>query len=391
MKNERSPAGPSTLLTILFLFLAVGCTDNQMNQDQAVIAKQSFGQTPEGVSVDLYTMTNANGLEVRAITYGGIIVSVRVPDAAGQLEDVVLGYDSLNGYLEQNPYFGAIIGRYGNRIDEGRFAIDGETYQLATNNGSNHLHGGVKGFDKVVWDATPVDTKNGVSLVFTYTSPDGEEGYPGTLQARVTYTLTNDDDLMFDYEATTDRETPVNLTQHTYFNLAGDGEGDILGHELMINADAFTPVDETLIPLGEIRPVENTPFDFRQPMPIGSRIGDDSKQLRRGPGYDHNFVLNRNEAGADSLVLAARVTEPTSGRVMEVYTTEPGLQFYSGNFLDGSIAGKNGVVYEYRTGFCLETQHYPDSPNQPNFPSTILRPGERYFTRTVYSFSVEGG
>lgn len=391
--NHPRPANVRWLIP-LALLLASGCQPNQPeNQQQAAPSPtepQPFGQTPEGTPVDLYTLTNANGVEVRATTYGGIIVSLRVPDKDGQLEDIVLGYDALAGYLDETPYFGAIIGRYGNRIAKAQFTLDGETYQLAANNGPNHLHGGVKGFDKVVWQAEPFKNETGVGLAFTYTSPDGEEGYPGTLNAKVTYTLTDDDELIFDYEATTDKATPVNLTQHTYFNLAGNGEGDILDHALMIHADAFTPVDATLIPTGELRPVDGTPFDFRQPTPIGARIDEDTEQIRFGPGYDHNFVLKREDAAADSLVLAARVTEPKSGRVMEVYTTEPGLQFYSGNFLDGSITGKNGVVYAHRTGFCLETQHFPDSPNKPDFPSTILRPGETYRSRTIYKFSVQG-
>ncbi len=312
-----------------------------------------------------------------------------MPDRNGNLGDIALGYDSLEGYLEATPYFGAIIGRYGNRIGEGQFTLDGETYQLATNDGPNHLHGGVQGFDKVVWDAKPVEAADGVALEFTYISPDGEEGYPGALDAKVTYTLTNDNRLIFDYEATTDAPTPVNLTQHTYFNLAGHGGGDILGHEVMINADTFTPVSQTLIPTGELRPVEGTPFDFRTPTAIGERIDADNEQIRFGPGYDHNFVLNDDAASVDAPVLAARVYEPNSGRVMEVLTTEPGLQFYSGNFLDGSITGKDGVTYERRSGFCMETQHFPDSPNKPDFPSTILRPGELYKTRTVYAFSVQ--
>ena len=351
------------------------------------VKKESFGATPEGVPVDLYTVTNASGTEVRTMTYGGIILSLRVPDRNGKLGDVVLGYDALAGYLEASPYFGSIIGRYGNRIARGRFTLDGKEYTLATNNGPNALHGGVKGFDKVVWSAEPFENESGVGAVFSYSSPDGEEGYPGTLQAKVTYTLAKDaDTLSFDYHAVTDKATPVNLTQHTYFNLAGDGAGDILGHELMLMASRFMPVDSTLIPTGELRDVAGTPFDFRTPHTIGERIGADDEQIRFGGGYDHNFVLDRTEGG--SLQQAARVYEPTSGRVMEVSTTEPGVQFYSGNFLDGSIAGKGGHIYRHRTGFCLETQHYPDSPNRSEFPSTILRPGEEYRSRTVYAFSV---
>jgi len=380
-----------TLGCVLALSLGAACEPPSPEPGEAdtppvAVTKMPFGTTPDGQVVDLYTLTNEHGMEVQAITYGGIILSLTVPDRNGAFDDVVLGYDNLPGYVDASPYFGSLIGRYGNRIAKGRFTLDGTTYTLAANNDQNHLHGGLKGFDKVVWNAASFDDDTGVGLVFTYTSPDGEEGYPGTLTARVTYTLTDANELIFDYHATTDKATPVNLTQHTYFNLAGDGSGDILGHEVMLHADAFTPVDPTLIPTGEIRPVAGTPFDFRQPTAIGARIGQDNEQLHRGLGYDHNFVLNRTSA--DSLELAARVYEPTTGRVLEVHTTEPGVQFYTGNFLDGSLTGKDGHVYHHRTGFCLETQHYPDSPNQPAFPSTILRPGETYRSRTVYTFSV---
>ena len=347
------------------------------------VARTPFDSTPAGEPVELFTLTNPQGIEVRAITYGGIILSLRTPDRAGRLGDVVLGYDSLAGYLRASPYFGAIIGRYGNRIANGRFTLDGQTYTLAANNGPNHLHGGIRGFDKVVWSAEPFETDSAVGVVFTYTSPDGEEGYPGTLRAQVTYTLTDDGKLVFDYLATTDRATPVNLTQHSYFNLAGSG--DILGHQLMIAASGYTPVDATLIPTGAVFPVDGTPFDFRTPTAIGTRIAADDPQLENGLGYDHNFVLDREGPG---LVHAARVVEPASGRTLDVWTTEPGLQFYAGNFLDGSITGKAGRVYAHRTGFCLETQHYPDSPNQPAFPSTILLPGDEYRSRTVLVFGV---
>lgn len=328
-------------------------------------------------------MVNANGIEVRAITYGGIILSLRTPDRDGNLADIVLGYDDLEGYETESPYFGSIIGRYGNRIANGRFTLDGETYELAQNNGPNHLHGGVRGFDKIVWDAESMESDAGVSVVFSHTSPDGDEGYPGELSVRVIYTLTDADELIVDYGATTDTPTPVNLTQHSYFNLVGGASRDVLDHELMINADHYTPVDSTLIPTGVIAPVTGTPFDFTTPTPIGARIDAENEQLANGGGYDHNFVLNRQDEG---LVLAARVTEPTTGRILEIRTTEPGLQFYSGNFLDGSIQGKSGQVYDHRYGFCLETQHYPDSPNQAGFPSTILRPGEEYRSRTVFAF-----
>ena len=350
---------------------------------QAVTA-EPFGTAPDGEPVQLYTVTNANGVVMKVTNYGGIITELHVPDRDGQLEDVVFGFDSLEPYFEDSPYFGAVIGRYGNRIAGGQFSLDGETYTLPTNNGPNTLHGGEVGFDKVVWDVEPFERDGEQGVVLTRTSPDGEQGFPGALDVTVTYTLTDENEVVFNYEATTDQATPVNLTQHSYFNLAGAGEGRILDHELVLNADAFTPVDETLIPTGEIRPVEGTPFDFRQSTAIGERIDADDQQVAYGSGYDHNVVLN-GEAG--EMKLAARVYEPTSGRVMEVRTTEPGLQFYSGNFLDGSLTGKGGVTYDRRSALALETQHFPDSPNQPGFPSTILRPGETYRSQTVYTFS----
>ncbi len=356
------------------------------------VVRSDFGTTPEGEVVEQFTLKNRAGMEVRAITYGGIITHLLVPDRGGNMGDVVLGFDSLEPYLsgvepylDGSPYFGSIIGRYGNRIANGRFTLDGRTYQLATNDGPNHLHGGVRGFDKVVWGAEPFQRDSEVGVVFTYLSPDGEEGYPGNLDVRVTYTLTDDNQLIVDYHATSDRATPVNLTQHSYFNLAGHDSGDILDHELMIAAGAFTPVNSTLIPTGEIRSVAGTPFDFRTSTPIGARIDADDQQIRYGLGYDHNWVLDRTGPG---LELAARVVEPTTGRTLEILTTEPGIQFYAGNFLDGTITGKDGTVYHHRTGFCLETQHFPDSPNQPAFPSTILRPGEEYRTQTVMVFGV---
>jgi len=348
------------------------------------IKTESFGQTQDGKPVDLYTITNSHGMEVRAINYGGIIVSLRVPDKNGKLDDVVLGFDTLDGYLDKSPYFGAIVGRYGNRIANGKFTWDGKEYSLAKNNGPNALHGGLKGFDKAIWQAEPFQNKQGKGVAFTYTSKDGEEGYPGNLKAKVTYTLTEQNELIFDYEATTDKATPVNLTQHSYFNLAGEGMGDILKHELMLNADRFTPVDKTLIPTGELRSVKGTPLDFTKPTAVGARIDDNYEQLAFGGGYDHNFVINHKASG---LQLAARVYEPTGGRVMEVFTTEPGVQFYSGNFLDGTITGKQGHVYKRRYALCLETQHFPDSPNHPEFPSTILKPGQTLHSRTMYKFS----
>ncbi|MBN8232667.1 galactose mutarotase [Corallococcus macrosporus] len=351
--------------------------------------RSSFGTAPGGQPVDVYTLTNRQGMEARVTNYGGIILSLRVPDRDGRFDDVVLGYDALADYVAESPYFGALVGRYGNRIARGRFTLDGRQYTLATNNGVNHLHGGLKGFDKVVWTAAPFENDQGMGLVLTYVSPDGEEGYPGTLTARVTYTLTADNALVFDYHGTTDKPTPVNLTQHSYFNLAGDGRRDVLGHVVTFNADRFVPIDATSIPLGMLRDVAGTPFDFRRPTAIGARIQQDDEQLRNGIGYDHSLVLDKGgQPGA--LTLAAHVLEPGTGRVMEVHTTEPGMQFYSGNFLDGTLKGKRGAVYHHRFGLALETQHLPDSPNQPAFPSTILRPGEEYRSRTVYRFSVSG-
>jgi aldose 1-epimerase len=332
----------------------------------------------------LYTLTNSHGLEIRAMNYGGIILSMSVPDRKGQFADVVLGHDTLEGYIPNTPYLGAIIGRYANRIANGSFTLDGKTYTLPKNNGPNTLHGGVeKTFDKVVWDDEPMQGgKTGV--VFTHLSKDGEEGFPGNLKVKVTYTLTDENELVIEYEATTDKATPINLTQHSYFNLAGEGTGDILNHELMLNADRFTPVDKNLIPTGELRPVKGTPLDFTTQTKIGARIDDGYEQLVLGHGYDHNFVINRK---ADDLELAARVYEPSSGRVLEVSTTQPGVQLYTGNFLDGTVTGTQGHVYKRRYAFCLETQHFPDSPNHPEFPSTILRPGETFHSKTVFKFS----
>ncbi len=348
------------------------------------VTREKFGTTGDGTPVDAFTLRNAAGLEVRAITFGGIITSITVPDRSGAMGDIALGFDSIDGYLKSHPFFGAIVGRYGNRIGKARFGLNGTTYTLAANNGPNHLHGGVRGFDKFVWQAEPTTGRTGVT--FSRTSPDGEEGYPGTLNVRVSYELTDRNELIVEYHATTDKATPINLTQHTYFNLAGDGSGDILTHQIMINADRYTPVDSTLIPTGELAMVKGTPFDFTTPAAIGARIGDDHPQLKNGQGYDHNWVLNRID---DRLSLAARVVEPASGRTLEVSTTEPGVQFYTGNFLDGTLTGKSGHVYGRRNGFCLETQHFPDSPNKPNFPSAILKPGEEYSTRTVFTFGVE--
>ncbi len=373
---------------IIIAALVLGAAACHRPSMRAHITRTAFGTTADGTAVDLFTLTNARGVEVRAMTYGATIVSLRTPDRGGHLGDIVLGYPTLAGYLAQSPYFGAIVGRYGNRIAKGRFSLDGKAYQLATNNGPNHLHGGVKGFDKVVWSAEPAESDSSVAVTFSYLSPAGEEEYPGTLHARVTYTLTDRDELRVDYLATTDQATPVNLTQHSYFNLAGAGTRDILGHELMIAADHYTPVDATLIPTGEIAPVAGTPFDFRTPTAIRARIDQNDVQLQNGKGYDHNWVLNRAGAAEGALVHAARVSEPTTGRTLDVFTNEPGIQFYSGNFLDGTITGKDGRVYRHRYGFCLETQHFPDSPNHPNFPSTILRPGREYRSTTVFQFGV---
>jgi aldose 1-epimerase len=350
----------------------------------AKVVKSSYGTTREGAVVDLYTLTNKTGMVAKVITYGALLTELRVPDRQGTLSDVVLGFGDLAKYEAGHPYFGATVGRVGNRIAKGRFTLDGTQYELATNNGPNHLHGGNKGFDKRVWKAQPLQTADGAAVTFTYVSPDGEEGYPGTLTSTLTYTLTDRNELRLDYTATTDKATPVNLTHHSYFNLAGEGSGDILGHELSIRADKYTPVDDTLIPTGQLAPVDGTVMEFRKPTTIGARI---AKVPGAPPGgYDHNYVLL---SGGGALASAAVVSEPRSGRVMEVLTTEPGLQFYSGNFLDGTLVGKAGVAYKQHFGFCLETQHFPDSVNRANFPSTILRPGTTYKTTTVYRFSVK--
>jgi aldose 1-epimerase len=366
------------LITISALMLAQSTSSN------TGVQQQPFG-TKDGRPVTLYTLTNSHGVEVRAMNYGGIILSMRVPDRKGQLADIVLGHDTLEGYIPNPPYFGAIIGRYANRIANGTFTLDGKTYTLPKNDGPNTLHGGTtRTFDRVVWDAEPMKGNTGV--VFSYLSEDGEEGFPGNLKIKVTYVLTESNELMVDYEATTDKDTPINVTQHSYFDLAGEGTGDILNHEIMINAERFTPVDKNLIPTGELRPVKDTPLDFTKPMKIGARIDDNYDQLVLGHGYDHNFVINRKSEG---LTLAARVYEPTSGRVLEVSTTQPAIQFYTGNFLDGTIRGKQGHVYKRRYGFCLETQHFPDAPNHRNFPSTILKPGETFRQKTVFKFSAK--
>ena len=378
-------------LMLMALALTGGCnvkSGDAVNAG-AGIQQQAFGQTPDGQPVTLFTLTHANGMKARVMNYGAIVVSLEVPDRNGDMADVVLGYNSLAEYIEATPYFGAIVGRYGNRIAAGTFTLDGQVHTLATNNEPSgipcHLHGGLKGFDKVVWDAEPVESDGEVGLKLHYLSRDGEAGYPGNLEATVFCRLADDHTLRFDYVLKTDKATPVNLTHHGYFNLRGEGQGDILGHMLTIAADRITPVDKGLIPTGEFQSVKGTPFDFTTPHAIGERVNNDHEQLQFGGGYDHNWVL-RDQPG--NLILAASVKDPMSGRVMDVYTTEPGIQFYGGNFLDGSNVGKSGKPYPYRSGFCLETQHFPDSPNQPNFPSTILRPGEAYRSTTEYRFSV---
>ncbi len=348
------------------------------------VQEKPFG-TQAGRPVTLYTLTNSKGVEVDTMNYGGIILSIRVPDRKGQFADIVLGHDTLEGYVPNPPYIGAVVGRYANRIANGTFTLDGKTYTLPKNDGPNTLHGGTdKTFNKVVWEGEPMKGKTGVT--YTYLSKDGDDGFPGNMKVKVTYTLTNDDELVIEYEATTDKATVINLSQHSYFNLAGQGTSDILNHELMLNADRFTPVDKNLIPTGELRPVKGTPMDFTTSTRIGSRIDDNYEQLVLGHGYDHNWVLNSKMIG---LTLAARVYEPTSGRVMEVSTTQPGVQFYTGNFLDGTVTGKQGLVYKRRYGLCLETQHFPDSPNHPDFPSTVLKPGETFKSKTVFKFSTK--
>jgi aldose 1-epimerase len=347
------------------------------------VEKKDFGKTEDGTAVDLYTLTNSSGMKAKISTYGGIITELHVPDRNGKLADVVLGFDDLKSYLAGHPFFGAITGRVANRIAKGRFTIDGKEYKLAVNNGPNSLHGGIKGFDKKVWKAEAIEGKDHVGVKLTFTSPDGEEGFPGTLMATVTYTLTDKNELRIDYHATSDKPTPVNLTNHSYFNLAGPASGHILGHELTLEADKYTPSDETLIPTGEIAPVKGTPLDFTTPHAIGERLG----QIKADPvGYDHNYVLR---SGGGKLALGARVVEPKSGRVLEMLTTEPGVQLYTANFLDGKTKGKEGVVYNKHQGFCLEAQHFPDAVHHANFPTIILRPGKTYTQTTVYRFAVK--
>ncbi|HKJ95814.1 MAG TPA: aldose epimerase family protein [Gammaproteobacteria bacterium] len=372
----------SAIPAILGLALAASAQAGTLS-----VSHEPFGKMDDGTVIQKYTMENVNGMSVSILTYGGIVQSIQVPDKNGYFEDVALGFNNLKDYQEKSPYFGAIIGRYGNRIAKGKFKLEGEEYQLPTNNGPNSLHGGTKGFDKHVWAASPIRDQDHVGVELTYFSPDGQMGYPGNLAVTVRYTLDNDNDLRIHYSAVTDKPTVINLTNHTYYNLAGAGNGTILDQVAMINADKVTPVDKTLIPTGELQSVAGTPLDFTKPMPIGSRIHEDNQQLKfaepKQGGYDFNYVLN---GPADDLsTLAARVTDPQSGRTIEMYTTEPGVQFYTSNFLHG-LKGKNGNVYQHWGAFTLEAQHYPDSPNQPSFPSTELKPGQKYTQTTVYKF-----
>ena len=374
------------LIVIFLVIISNSCTKISKKMQVLKIDKIQFGETMDGTSVDQFILSNNNGMEVRIITYGGIITSLTAPDKNGDYKDIVLGYNTLAEYEAETPYFGALIGRYGNRIAKGKFSLYDQEYTLAVNNGVNHLHGGLKGFDKVVWDAKTIVSDATVSLELSYLSKDMEEGYPGNLETKVTYTLNNKDELSVSYEATTDKPTIVNLTQHSYFNLTADFNQDILGHELVINSDSFLPVDNTLIPTGEFRDVTGTPFDFRTSKTIGTHIDNENIQLKNGLGYDHCWVLNDQDTGVR---FVASAYEPVSGRLLEVFSDEPGIQFYSGNFLDGTLPSKNKGMYQHRTGFCLETQHYPDSPNQKNFPSVRLNPGEKYNSKTVFRLAIK--
>src|SRR5689334_5909663 len=367
----------------LFFLIVLLSSCTLIAQAQVTVTKAPFG-TADGQSVDLYTLRNVHGVEAKITNYAGILVSLKVPDRNGKFDDVVLGFNDLDTYLKGHPYFGALIGRYGNRIAKGRFTLNGVEYKLAVNNGENTLHGGIKGFDKVVWTAHEMKTPAGPAVVMTYLSKDGEEGYPGNLNVRVVYTLTNNNELKIDYTATTDKDTVTNLTHHSYFNLAGEGNGDILTHLVTINANRFVPTDAGSIPTGELKSVKGTPFDFLKATAIGARINQDDEQLKLGNGYDHTWVINGRPG---VMRLAATAYESTSGRFMQVWTTEPGVQFYTGNFLEGSKTGKSGKNYPRRSGFCFETQHYPDSPNHPSFPTTTLKKGQTYKSTTIYRFS----
>ncbi len=348
------------------------------------ISRAPFGKTPEGQEVEIFTLRNTNGFEARIMTYGGVVVSLKTPDKSGKFDDIVLGYNSLEDYIKRNPYFGALVGRYGNRIAKGKFSLNGKTYSLAQNNGSNHLHGGLKGFDKVVWAAKPADSPNGPALHLSYLSKDGEEGYPGNLSVTAVYTLTNDNALRLDFEATTDKDTVCNLTHHTYFNFRPGN--DVLDYIVQINAEEFTAINAEVIPTGELRSVAGTPLDFRKPTRMCDRINSDDEQMQFAGGYDHNLVFKKP---AGHLASVARVTDKISGRSVEVLTTEPGMQFYTGNFLDGTIVGKGGQQYHRRHAFCMEPQHFPDSPNHPQFPSVELKPGQVYKNTIIYKFSAE--
>jgi aldose 1-epimerase len=373
---------------LTFTALLVSVAPGFKAQSAKNIDMQPFGKTPDGHEVFLYTLRNQSGMEVKITNYGGTITSIKVKDRRGKFDDVVLGFDNLDGYVSKNntSYFGALIGRYANRIAHGTFVLDGHTYHVPVNDGPNSLHGGLRGFDKRVWEAKDVSSARAPELELHYLSGDGEEGFPGNLSVTVRYSLGSENDLRLDYSATTDKDTVLNLTNHSYFNLAGPGNGDILKHKLTLEADRFTPIDQTLIPTGAIQSVAGTPLDFRKTMAIGARINQDDPQLKFAKGYDHNFVLNHSAHGG--LDLAAKVEEPHSGRVLEVFTTQPGVQFYSGNFLNGSVRGIGGV-YKFRSGLCLETQHFPDSPNHPNFPSVVLRPGEEFHQTSIFRFSTE--
>ena len=389
MKKTHTKGLPGLIgLLVMLLAVAGACTTGKQpatetQSHETGIKRSVFGKMPDGQEVHLYTLTNANGMQVAITNYGGRIVSILAPDRNGKMADVVLGFDNLTDYMKYNTYFGALVGRYANRIGGAQFTLDGKVYHLPVNNGPNSLHGGIKGFDKRVWTAKEIPGDE-PGLELTYFSKDGEEGYPGNLQAKVVYTLTKDNSIKIDYSATTDKDTVINLTNHSYFNLAGEGNGDILKQVLMINSNEITPVDATQIPTGKIMNVAGTPFDFRKPTPIGARIDEDNQQLKNGKGYDINYILDRKGPG---LELAARAYDPESGRELEVYTTEPGVQLYSGNFLDGSVHGKGGVAYGKRSAFCLETQHYPDSPNHPDFPTTELKPGQTFHQVTVFKFT----
>ncbi len=376
----------SSLVGLAVFFLTPLAAQPGMAQNTKRLTMKSFGKTPDGHEIDLYTLTNKKGMEVGIINYGGIIVSVKAPDRQGQFADVVLGFDNLAGYLAKNPYFGALVGRYANRIGAAKFTLDGKEYHLPVNDGPNCLHGGTNGFNSRVWTAKDASTAGAGKVKLQYVSVDGEEGFPGTLTATVIYSLDDNNELRIEYAATTDRPTVLNLTNHSYFNLAGPTGGEIVNHVLTLESDKYTPVNATLIPTGVLQPVEGTPFDFRKPTRIGERIDADDPQLKYGVGYDHNWVLTHKPG---IIALAARVEEPTSGRVLEVLTDQPGVQFYTGNQLDGTVTGKAGKVYAKRMGLCLETQHFPDSPNKPEFPSVVLRPGHAFHSTTVFRFSAK--